>query len=244
MAKYRIPVLENYEFQPAIKDRDLITPPESPAKGDRFIVKSEATGDWLGKENNIAWFDGLVWQFDIPKEGTLTYIADEHIFYKYNGSEWKLLFEELGLGDMLKSVYDNDEDGIVDKAESLDDGAGNISSAVDVKDAVDKKHTHINKVTIDAIEEAFTTALKTAYDDAVTKKHIQNTDTKLDEGGENEVSAEQVKGAITDSHTHTNKAIIDATEVALTSTLKSNYDIAYTRRAQYDSDLGMITFEI
>ncbi|MHA2012789.1 MAG: hypothetical protein ACTSWG_10520 [Candidatus Helarchaeota archaeon] len=36
-------------------------------------------------------------------------------------------------------------------------------------------------------------------DDAVTKKHTQNTDTKLDEGGANEVSASQAKDAYTHS---------------------------------------------
>ena len=43
-------------------------------------------------------------------------------------------------GDMLKADYDQDADGIVDKAENVDDGAGNASTAVEVKDAVDKKH--------------------------------------------------------------------------------------------------------
>ena len=66
-----------------------------------------------------------------------------------------------GSGDMLKSVYDTDEDGIVDKAESIDDGIGNSASASNIKDAVDKKHA-------------------------------QNTDTKLDENGDNEVSASEI----------------------------------------------------
>ena len=38
-------------------------------------------------------------------------------------------------------VEDLDADGIIDKAESLDDGDGNTASAVDTKDAIDKKHT-------------------------------------------------------------------------------------------------------
>jgi len=35
---YRVPVLESYEFQPAVLDKDLSTPPGSPAKGNRYIV--------------------------------------------------------------------------------------------------------------------------------------------------------------------------------------------------------------
>jgi len=46
-----------------------------------------------------------------------------------------------GSGDMTKAVYDTDDDGIVDKSETIDDGAGNSATAANVKDAVDKKHT-------------------------------------------------------------------------------------------------------
>jgi hypothetical protein len=230
---YRIPVLEQYEFQPAILDKDLSTPPISPVKGDRYIVGGGAVGDWAGKDKNIAWYDGAIWKFDAPKVGTLTYVVDENKFYQYNGSAWVILFEELGLGDMLKSTYDVNANNIVDKAESIDDGAGNTASAVDLKDAVTKKHSnsldhaahsddqdltglvHSNREVLDAMEVAFTTALKTAYD-----------------------------GAVTDKHTHSNKTILDAIEVALTTTLKGNYDTAYSSRAVYDVELGCITFNL
>ena len=46
-----------------------------------------------------------------------------------------------GAGDMTKAVYDTDTNNIVDKAETVDDGVGNSSTAADVKDAVTKKHT-------------------------------------------------------------------------------------------------------
>jgi len=246
MAKLRVPVLESYEFQPAIKDKDLSTPPVSPVKGDRYLVAGSATGLWEGKEKNIAWFD-TEWKFDAPKEGTIIFANDEKLFYKYSNSVWGLLFTEQGLGDMVKSTYDTDNDGIVDKAEAIDDGEGNTASAADVKDAVtkkhdgaaqdtaiagktslgevkadtdiadaiSKKHAHTNKTVLDAIEVALTTVLKTAYDDAVTK-----------------------------AHEHSNISILDNIEVAFTNALKSNYDDAYSKRAIYDADLGVITFEI
>jgi hypothetical protein len=242
--KYRVPVLENYQFQPPVINKSTATPPVSPAKGDRYLVAASATGDWLGKEKNIAWFDGSIWKFDLPLVGMLVYVSAESKFYVYGGSTWGLLFEELGLGDMLKSVYDADNNGIVDKAETVDDGAGNSSTAADVKDAVTKKHAHTNKTVLDAIEVAFTTALKSSYDSAVSLKHTQGTDQGLDTGGANEVSASQVKGAVTNSHTHSNKTILDAIDVAFTTVLKGQYDTAYSRRAQYDVDLGCLTFEL
>lgn len=74
--------------------------------------------------------------------------------------------KELGTisADMLKTIYDINDNSIVDKAENVDDGtSGGIhaSTAEEVRDAVDKKHT-------------------------------QNTDTILDEGGVNEVSASDI----------------------------------------------------
>jgi len=61
---------------------------------------------------------------------------------RINEGETALEFVTLGGGgDMLKSVYDTDTDNIVDKAETVDDGVGNASTAADVKDAVTKKHS-------------------------------------------------------------------------------------------------------
>lgn len=54
-------------------------------------------------------------------------------------------------GDMTKAVYDIDNDGIVDKSETVDDGAGNSSTAADVKDAVTKKHTQGTDVALGAV---------------------------------------------------------------------------------------------
>ncbi|KKL25918.1 hypothetical protein LCGC14_2400490, partial [marine sediment metagenome] len=42
-----------------------------------------------------------------------------------------------GGGDMAKATYDIDNDGIVDKAENIDDGAGNAKSAAEVKSHID-----------------------------------------------------------------------------------------------------------
>ncbi|GAI64265.1 unnamed protein product, partial [marine sediment metagenome] len=96
-------------------------------------------------------------------------------------------------GDMLKITYDIDENGIVDKAETVDDGAGNSSTAVDVKDAVTKKHTQNTDTDLDTTFEA-TFVKKTdsvnvlsdidstgvIIENTVTRTHTQNTDTQFD----------------------------------------------------------------
>ena len=57
-----------------------------------------------------------------------------------------------GSGDMLKSVYDTDDDGIVDHAATAD--AVGATTAAQVADAVGKAHTHANKTALDKLAEA------------------------------------------------------------------------------------------
>ena len=56
-----------------------------------------------------------------------------------------------GSGDMTKAVYDADNNGIVDKAESIDDGAGNTASAVNIASAVSLKHTQGTDTALGAV---------------------------------------------------------------------------------------------
>lgn len=213
MVQYRIPVEETFAWQRPVLSVEN-DPPGSPSKGDRHIVGSSPTGDFTGHTNDITWYDGSAWRFDTPIAGWCTYRTDLDRFHKFNGSVWEDLIELVAVY-MLKSVYDSDDDGIVDAAETVDDGAGNVSTAAQVKSAVDATHSHANKAILDAIEEPLTTALKALYDDAVTK-----------------------------AHTHGNKAILDLIEVAFTNALKANYDEAYNRRGSYDPDLGAILMNI
>ncbi|MFX0084301.1 MAG: hypothetical protein ACFFAU_01405 [Candidatus Hodarchaeota archaeon] len=118
-----------------------------------------------------------------------------------------------------------------------------VKADADVADAISKKHNHSNKATLDLIEEAFTTALKNKLDgieasavalatvkadtdisSVISSKHTQGTDQKLDEGGANEVTAAQVKGAVDASHSHSNKATLDLIEEAFTTALKNKLD--------------------
>jgi hypothetical protein len=224
--------------------------------------------------------------------------------YTNNGVDWYDFGSAVGAGDMLMSIYDTDEDGIVDKAASVDDGAGNSVSAADIKSAVDNDHTHANKATLDSYNQS-----NVDLSDAVSKKHSQNTDTGtnqnsftigdgvdgtkeivannadenkpkllynhvtntwqlsnngvdfsdiqagsgsgdmlkatydsdddgvvdeseiaqgIDDGAGNSATASQIAGAVTNSHSHANKATLDNIQEALTSALKIAYDSAVT----------------
>lgn len=67
---------------------------------------------------------------------------------------------------------------------SIEESSGELSDWVDQGDVIDIQWESIDgKPSSDVAN----------IDDAVTKKHEQNTDTKLDEGGANEVSAEELR---------------------------------------------------
>lgn len=72
----------------SVIDRDLTTPPASPAEGDRYIVPSAATGAWAGKTNQIAVRINGAWEYHAPRVGWLCYIEDEEVLAVYKTTGW------------------------------------------------------------------------------------------------------------------------------------------------------------
>ena len=74
--------------QLAVLDRDLATPPGSPAQGARYLVAASPTGAWAGHANHIAeWLDGA-WRFFAPGIGWLAWVVDEGAILAWNGIAW------------------------------------------------------------------------------------------------------------------------------------------------------------
>jgi hypothetical protein len=74
--------------QIAVLDRDLATPPASPADGDRYIVAAGASGAWAGQSGNIAALQDAAWAFYAPRNGWLAWIADESLLVVWSGTAW------------------------------------------------------------------------------------------------------------------------------------------------------------
>lgn len=74
--------------QACVLDRDLATPPGSPALADTYIVAGAATGAWAGKENNLAAWIAGGWVFFPPFEGMRVWLADENRVAVFDGSTW------------------------------------------------------------------------------------------------------------------------------------------------------------
>ena len=86
-----------------VLDKDLATPPGSPADGSRYIVAASPTGAWAGNADHIAaWQDGA-WAFYTPREGWLAWVADEDKLYAFSGSAW-VEFAAPGVGAPLWGI--------------------------------------------------------------------------------------------------------------------------------------------
>ena len=95
--------------QLSVLDRNRTAPPVSPTDGDRHIVASGATGQWVGWDLNVAfWIDG-VWMRLVPRPGWLAWIAAEQAFVVRNGSAWDLVGEPVDVSDAVFSLV-NDSD--------------------------------------------------------------------------------------------------------------------------------------
>jgi hypothetical protein len=75
-------------LQTSVKDKDLSTPPGSPALGDAYIVAGSPTGAWSGKATQIAVAITGGWMFYAPAAGFQSWVADEAVRYVFNGSAW------------------------------------------------------------------------------------------------------------------------------------------------------------
>ena len=72
----------------SVIDRNLATPPGSPAEGDRYIVASGGTGDWLAADDNIAIYQSGAWVLMPPQEGWVAYVDDENASIRWDGAAW------------------------------------------------------------------------------------------------------------------------------------------------------------
>jgi len=126
MATYRVPVLDEFSWQPPVLDKDLTAPPGAESKGDRYIVGGSATGAWEGLDNHIVTYDGSAWLDATPAEGWRVYIDDENALYKYTGAAWSI--EDI-------SALEGDITSIDTRVSNVESSVGSIDTNVDSCDS-------------------------------------------------------------------------------------------------------------
>ena len=70
-----------------IQDKDTTDPSTlTPNVNDRYIVAVGSIGDWAGQDNNIATWDGSIWNFETPSTGWAVLELDSNKGWTYNGA--------------------------------------------------------------------------------------------------------------------------------------------------------------
>lgn len=87
-----------------VLDKDLSSPPGSPAEGARYIVAASPTGAWSGQAGKVAAYQDGAWAFYAPLEGWLAWAADEDGLYVWTGSAWTAF---AGGGGTLDNVVED-----------------------------------------------------------------------------------------------------------------------------------------
>ncbi len=95
--------------QLSVRDRDLATPPGSPAEGDVYIVAASPTGAWAGQGGKLAAYQNAGWTIYTPKEGWVAWVMDEDLPVIHNGTTWFSREDQLLLDGTfrLKNSSDN-----------------------------------------------------------------------------------------------------------------------------------------
>jgi hypothetical protein len=88
----------------SVIDRDLSSPPVSPAEGDRYIVKSPGSGDPAWISNHVVVFIDGGWRGLAPKVGWTCYLQDEGALIAWDGAAWVPALDLLGGMTELQNV--------------------------------------------------------------------------------------------------------------------------------------------
>lgn len=82
--------LGRFGFHLSVKDRDAAVPP-SPTSGACYLVGPGGSGDWAGRDGQIAVGDGTTWQFASPRVGWRCYVEDEDVMLVFKTGGWGVL---------------------------------------------------------------------------------------------------------------------------------------------------------
>jgi len=234
MTEFRVPEMASFSWQLPVLDKDLSAPPVSPDEGDRYIVGPTATGDWSGHENDIAWFDGVDWQFDTPVIGWVAMVEDESDgkSYKFTGSVW----DSSGEIDDLDDVPDGSIYGRVKNTELHEGEVTRLEVLWEITDVDDGAKTFtVLGDQADEIEAADTISIQGSTGNDGDYTVVSSTYVPATKSTDIVVS-EAVPSAVVDG------TIANATtpkKVTGEQALE-----AYERRGQYNSALKAVIFDI
>lgn len=71
------------------------SPPGGPSEGDSYIVKPTGSGDWVGKDRDIATYTRGAWQYNTPQTGQRVYDQNTEHEMIFDGTNWIELIDRV-----------------------------------------------------------------------------------------------------------------------------------------------------
>ncbi|MEM6505315.1 MAG: DUF2793 domain-containing protein [Planctomycetota bacterium] len=108
-------IQENFKklinWQYAVIDDTLTSPPGSPTAGDRYIVASPATGAWTGLENQLVEYidpnpDPAYWDSLVPNVGIPVYVTSKQLLHYWDSTSWVPIVAGSGALAQVFDAYD------------------------------------------------------------------------------------------------------------------------------------------
>lgn len=97
------------------------TPPGAVVNGQVYLVAPGATGDWSGKDDQVAIGIADAWHYlDIPQEGWRIWVKDENLYRRYREDSSSSSYDESGW--IIEASYGSF---------SLDNGGGTTTEVYD-----------------------------------------------------------------------------------------------------------------
>jgi len=184
---------ELWLFCRGIDDSDRI------AYVDYVKVGSGIQATWYEHENDIAQYINSSWSYYTPVEGWIAWVNDENKRYSFNGSSW--VAEEAHTQNTDTDLDATFEATFVKKADTVNELSDITSAGANIEDAVTHKDLTNNPHSVDIDDLGLASGTVAAdVDDAIDKKHAQNTDTAL--GAQSEAL---------DMNTHKITGVVDPT---------------------------------
>ncbi|HYD36116.1 MAG TPA: DUF2793 domain-containing protein [Allosphingosinicella sp.] len=76
-------------LHPAVEGAPLDAPPDGPAVGQCWIVAAPATGDWEGRDGELAMWSEGGWRFVTPPAGTIAWNKAAGLPLLWDGWQWR-----------------------------------------------------------------------------------------------------------------------------------------------------------
>lgn len=93
-------------LEEVIDERD--DPPGVPVTDDRYIIGDAPTGAWVGREQDIAEWNGASWDFTVPVTGNAVFQTGSGVSVQFNGADWVIISSGVSLDAIAPTTLKGD----------------------------------------------------------------------------------------------------------------------------------------